>query len=239
MGWRRLGNCAAFSSSASPRVCVRISATTPWAAPVGLHDAKCILAHTDQEDEQCILATSHHSETNGLLYEARGERIEAKAPMELDTSTRMREQAPLLACVLLALVSSCASEPETRGLSNTSRIQQGTSARAAVAGDDQAMDLQMSMGVLDQRAVERAMAPHVGAMVECFDRARDARRYLSGQVVLRFVVEASGSVSNIHVVRNELGNQRVERCLTSAGRRIVFPPPEGNRKTDFEYSMRF
>jgi TonB family protein len=108
-----------------------------------------------------------------------------------------------------------------------------------VAGDDKAMDLQMSMGVLDQRAVERAMAPYVHAMVECFDRVEQVRRYTSGQVVLRFVVEASGSVSDIHVIKNELGNHRVERCLTSAGRRIVFPPPEGNRKTDFEYSLRF
>ena len=150
----------------------------------------------------------------------------------------MREQVPLVACALLALVSSCASKPQTRDLSNT-RAQQGISARAAVAGDDKAMDLQMSIGVLDQRAVERAMAPHVPAMVECFDRVEQARRYLSGQVVLRFVVEVSGSVSDIHVIKNELGNHRVERCLTSAGRRIVFPPPEGNRKTDFEYSMRF
>jgi len=50
-------------------------------------------------------------------------------------------------------------------------------------------------------------------MVDCFDRAGDARRYLSGQVVLRFVVEANGSVSDIHVIKNELGNYAVERCL--------------------------
>ncbi|HJX63029.1 MAG TPA: TonB family protein [Polyangia bacterium] len=151
----------------------------------------------------------------------------------------MREQVPLVACALLALASSCASAPKTRDLSNTSRAQQGTSACAAVAGDDKAMGLQMSIGVLDQRAVERAMAPHVPAMVECFERVEQARRYMSGQVVLRFVVEASGSVSDIHVIKNQLGNHRVERCLTSAGRRIVFPPPEGNQKTDFEYSILF
>jgi len=53
------------------------------------------------------------------------------------------------------------------------------------------------------------------------------------------VVEASGSVSNIHVIKNELGNYPVERCLIDAGMRIAFPRPEGNRKTDFEYSLRF
>ncbi len=97
----------------------------------------------------------------------------------------------------------------------------------------------MSLGVLDERAVDTAMAPHLPAMVECFDRLGDARRYLSGQIVLRFVVEASGSVSDVHVIKNELGNHPVERCLIDVGRHIVFPPPEGNRRTDFEYSMRF
>ena len=154
---------------------------------------------------------------------------------------RMQGQTLLVACVLLALVSSCASEPETRGspLSNTSRARRGTSGRAAVTGDDHAMELQMSLGVLDERAVDTAMAPHLPAMVECFDRLGDARRYLSGQIVLRFVVEASGSVSDVHVIKNELGNHPVERCLIDVGRHIVFPPPEGNRRTDFEYSMRF
>ena len=124
-------------------------------------------------------------------------------------------------------------------LADTSHNRPRTSSRAGVAGDDQGMDMQMSIGVLDERAVDRAMEPHVPAMVDCFERAGDARRYLSGQVVLRFVVEASGSVSDIHVIKNELGNYPVERCLIDVGRRIAFPRPEGNRRTDFEYSLRF
>jgi hypothetical protein len=153
----------------------------------------------------------------------------------------MRGQTLKVVFVLCALVCACASEPETRGsrLSNKSRTRQMTSARAAVASDDQGMDMQMSIGVLDERTVDRAMAPHVPAMVDCFERAGDARRYLSGLVVLRFVVEASGAVSDIHVIKNELGNYPVERCLVGAGMRIVFPRPEGNRRTDFEYSLRF
>ena len=153
----------------------------------------------------------------------------------------MPGHSPKVACVLCVLVFACASEPETRGsrLADRSRARQRTSARAGVAGDDQGMDMQMSIGVLDERVVDRAMAPHIPAMVDCFERAGDARRYLSGQVVLRFMVEASGSVSDIHVIKNELGNYPVERCLVGAGRRIVFPRPEGNRRTDFEYSLRF
>ena len=151
----------------------------------------------------------------------------------------MRGQTLQVACVVCALGLACASEPETREsrLSKAPRGRQGTS--FAVDGDGRAMDMQMSIGYLDERVVDRAMARHVPIMVDCFDRAGDARRYLSGQVVLRFVVEANGSVSDIHVIKNELGNYAVERCLIDAGRRIAFPAPEGNRRTDFEYSMRF
>lgn len=132
---------------------------------------------------------------------------------------------------------SCASQPATREASN--RSPKKHLARGGVDGDDASMDMQMSIGYLDERTVDRAMARHVPLMVDCFDRAGEARRYLSGQIVLRFVVEANGSVSDINVIKNELGNYAVERCLIDAGRRIAFPAPEGNRRTDFEYSMRF
>ena len=133
----------------------------------------------------------------------------------------------------------CASEPETRGVAVANSRAPGKRAPSrAAAGDDKAMDMQMSIGV-STSARWTGHGAHVPAMVDCFERAGDARRYLSGQIVLRFVVEASGSVSNIHVVKNELGNYPVERCLIGAGMRIAFPPPEGNRRTDFEYSLRF
>jgi len=154
----------------------------------------------------------------------------------------MRVQSFALACVLVSLVGAgCASEPETResGLSHTSRTRSKSSARAVVAADDKHMDMQLSLGYLDERSVDRAMAPHIPAMIECFERAGEARRYLSGQIVLRFVVEGTGTVSDVQVIRNGLGNYAVERCLVSTGRRIAFPPPEGYRGTDFEYPMRF
>ena len=147
-----------------------------------------------------------------------------------------------VACVLCALALACASEPETRESrlsNNKAHPRQKGWAHGAAEGDDASMDMQMSIGFLDERTVDRAMAPHVPAMVDCFERAGDARRYLSGRIVLRFVVQASGSVSDIHVIKNDLGNYPVERCLIDVGRRIDLPPPEGHRSTDFEYSLRF
>jgi hypothetical protein len=101
------------------------------------------------------------------------------------------------------------------------------------------MGMEMSMGVLDERAVDRAIKPHERAMANCFSRAGDARKYLSGQVVMRFVVTGKGEVSEVQVIKNGLGCYQVESCLVMEAKQIMFPAPEGRRGTDFEYSMSF
>jgi hypothetical protein len=106
-------------------------------------------------------------------------------------------------------------------------------------GTTKAMGMEMSIGVLDERAVDRAMKPHVRAMSACFSKAGDARKYLSGQIVMRFVVSASGEVSDVQVIKNGLGSYPVENCLVAEGKQIAFPAPEGRKGTDFEYSMTF
>lgn len=141
-------------------------------------------------------------------------------------------------CSLFAL--GCASRPELQESDDLDEAQaRRRSTRSSVVGDDKRMGMQMSIGYLDENSVDAAMAPHVPAMIRCFDRAGEARRYLSGNVVLRIFARSNGSVSDVQVVRNELGNYPVESCLVSIGRRMVFPPPEGGRGTDFEYSLAF
>ena len=153
----------------------------------------------------------------------------------------MRRHVLLLTGLLFAL--SCASEPELRrgpGKDRHARRAKTSGwVTGDVAGDDAAMGMEMSIGVLDERAVDRAMRSHVGAMSACFSRAGDARKYLSGQVVMRFVVLASGRVSDVQVIKNGLGSYPVENCLVAEGKLIAFPAPEGRRGTDFEYSMTF
>ena len=112
-------------------------------------------------------------------------------------------------------------------------------AQGQVQGDDSAMGMEMSLGVLDERAVDRAIKPHERALSACFARAGDARKYLSGQIVMRFVITGSGEVSDVQVIKNGLGNYSVESCLVTVGKQIAFPSPEGRRGTDFEYSMVF
>ena len=155
----------------------------------------------------------------------------------------MRRYFLLLTGLLVTLEMGCASEPEVRKSHgkdrHARRAKTGGWATGEVSGDDNAMGMEMSLGVLDERSVDRAMKPHIRALSGCFARAGDARKYLSGQVVMRFVVTASGRVSDVQVIKNALGSYPVESCLVAEGKQIVFPAPEGRRGTDFEYSMDF
>ena len=144
---------------------------------------------------------------------------------------------------VVALLLGCASGPEVQDRPSKPRRMKKAKpmgwAEGHVEGDDKAMGMEMSLGVLDERAVDRAIRPHERALTACFARAGDARKYLSGQVVMRFVIAGTGEVSDVQMVRNGLGNYSVESCLVAVGKQISFPTPEGRRGTDFEYSMTF
>jgi hypothetical protein len=155
----------------------------------------------------------------------------------------MRWHSLLLTGLFVFSALGCASEPEVRNSPDKDRHARRSRtsgwATGDVSGDDGSMGMEVSYGVLDERAVDRAIKPHVRAMSACFSRAGDARMYLSGQIVMRFVIAADGQVSDVQVIRNALGSFPVESCLVAEGKQIAFPAPEGRRGTDFEYSMTF
>jgi len=156
----------------------------------------------------------------------------------------MRLHFTLLLGLAVTLAGGCATESEVRQADTTPRTQAKKSqhkgwATGEVAGDDRDMGMEMSVGYLDEHSVDRAIRPHERAMAACFTRAGQARQYLSGQIVMRFVVSATGATSDVQVIKNGLGSYPVESCLVLQARQIVFPAPEGRRSTDFEYSMNF
>jgi hypothetical protein len=153
----------------------------------------------------------------------------------------MTKKSIALLGAVATLVLACASEPEVRRTEarHAKRARPSGWATGEVQGDDRSMGMEMSIGVLDERAVDQAIKPHERAMSNCFARAGEARKYLSGQIVMRFMVTGSGQVSDIQLIKNGLGSYPVESCLVAEGKQIVFPPPEGRRGTDFEYSMSF
>lgn len=155
----------------------------------------------------------------------------------------MRRHFSLLMCVAATVALGCASDPEIRP-DDAPRKQAKKSkhkgwATGEVASDDRNMGMEMSVGYLDEHSVDRAIRPHERALASCFARAGEARKYLSGEIVMRFVVSATGQTSDVQVIKNGLGSYPVESCLVLQAKQIVFPAPEGRRSTDFEYSMNF
>jgi hypothetical protein len=104
---------------------------------------------------------------------------------------------------------------------------------------DQAVDVSLERGVLNQGQVDDVLAGHTSRLSACYDEAGDAQFYAHGEVRLRFHVSAEGDVTDVLVIDNELGNYAVERCLIAQGRTIKFPRPGGDRASDFEYSLDF
>jgi hypothetical protein len=141
---------------------------------------------------------------------------------------------------LLFLAASCASGPQPepdQGKLDPSWRPGGT--RLPGSEDNDGMTLERSKGALNQRDVDRVLDRQVQSLTPCYEQAGAAQKYAGGDVKLRFFVTSSGEVSNVLVTESAVGNFEVERCLVTEGRRLKFPPPEGNRATDFEYSLRF
>jgi hypothetical protein len=156
----------------------------------------------------------------------------------------MRRRIFLLVGLSATVALGCASEPEIRTSQEAPSRQHKKSkntgwASGEVTSNDRDMGMEMSVGYLDEHSVDRAIRSHERAMAACFARAGEARTYLSGQIVMRFVVSASGETSDVQVIKNGLGSYPVESCLVLQGKQIVFPAPEGRHGTDFEYSMNF
>ncbi len=104
---------------------------------------------------------------------------------------------------------------------------------------DEAVDVALERGFLNAGHVNDVLAANNTRLGACYDQAGDAQFYAHGEVRLRFHVSAEGAVSDVLVIDNELGNFAVERCLIAESRKIKFPPPGGNKASDFEYSMEF
>ncbi len=152
----------------------------------------------------------------------------------------------------LALAAGCATNP-SNGEGAGRGIEKKTAAPAEVVyrpgqrllpgqtdeNPSDGMVVDQEKGVLSQGDVDHALRGSLPALTGCYERAGAAQKYVSGNVLLRFFVAASGQVADIHVIENGLGNYAVERCLVVEGRRIVFPPPGGRKDAEFDYPLSF
>ncbi|HYD40358.1 MAG TPA: zinc-ribbon domain-containing protein [Anaeromyxobacter sp.] len=88
----------------------------------------------------------------------------------------------------------------------------------------EALDLDTARS-LDPAAVERVVAESQGAFSGCI--SRNAARGRREHATLLLTVEKTGAVSSAWIAEADVSTSGLGRCLSTAGRRLVFPAFEG------------
>lgn len=103
---------------------------------------------------------------------------------------------------------------------------------------DDGVAVASSRGVLEPEQVHAGMAPHSDALSACYIGRVAGRRWLGGNLVLRWAVNAEGQIVQVHVAESDLGAWPVERCLLEVARQMTFEAPRGG-PTDFTVPLGF
>ena len=95
------------------------------------------------------------------------------------------------------------------------------------------------LGALDRLFVDEIIARHANQIRYCYQRELTKIPNMGGDLVVKFVVNKDGSVSQADLKRNTMGNQAVESCVLSRFMRMQFPQPAGGGIAIVSYPLRF
>lgn len=82
-------------------------------------------------------------------------------------------------------------------------------------------------GHVEPAVVEAAIAPHRDALTACYLQRVGKRRWLGGQLTLRWDVAADGAMTQVVLAESDLGAWPIEKCLLDLARTITFGAPIG------------
>jgi len=103
---------------------------------------------------------------------------------------------------------------------------------------DDGVEIEGLRGHLERGEIEAGVSPHHDALSTCFTSRVGKRRFLGGQVELKWLVARDGSVKQVVVTASDLGAWEVEKCLIEVGRRMHFARPKGG-EAEFSLPLDF
>jgi hypothetical protein len=95
------------------------------------------------------------------------------------------------------------------------------------------------IGGLDREIILRVVRAHAGQVRYCYEQALTVSPGLHGKITMRFVVDASGVVSQAAAASDELTNPSVATCLASRVKGWRFPEPRGGGVVVVNYPFVF
>ncbi|MFA6034487.1 MAG: AgmX/PglI C-terminal domain-containing protein [Myxococcota bacterium] len=89
----------------------------------------------------------------------------------------------------------------------------------------------VSGGTLDRSAVASVLQGGAGWIPGCYERERDKKPALRGEILVRFVVAPEGKVSGAFIEQSYMDNETVESCVKEEILKLRFPSPKGGEST--------
>jgi TonB family protein len=83
------------------------------------------------------------------------------------------------------------------------------------------------MGSLDKEIIRRVIKENLSQIRYCYERELAKSPGLYGKVQVKFIIAATGLVSNSQVDESTMKNANVEQCIVQKVRGWRFPKPKG------------
>jgi len=93
-------------------------------------------------------------------------------------------------------------------------------------------------GQISQEAIEAGLAPIKEAMTDCYNSRVGKRKWLGGEVNLKWELKADGSVKSVKITASNVGDWAVEKCLLDLAWNATFEKPSGG-DADFDLPLTF
>jgi TonB family protein len=93
-------------------------------------------------------------------------------------------------------------------------------------------------GPLDPTLVAKEVRTRIGTIKACYERALKRNPSLSGRVLIRWTITAAGTVSDVEIEEDSLGDAEVASCIKRLVGRWRFPAPSGG-SVDVVYPFIF
>jgi TonB family protein len=96
------------------------------------------------------------------------------------------------------------------------------------------------MGSIDRGAIEAAINAHSDEFRYCYEKEINAENpKISGKILPKFVIGASGRVTQAGIESSSVKNVNVERCVIQVIKRIEFPIPKGGGTVEVVFPFTF
>lgn len=84
-------------------------------------------------------------------------------------------------------------------------------------------------GSLPKEVIRRVVQTHINEVKDCYEAQLTTNKDLAGKVMVRFVINPNGKVTESAIEESSLKNTKVETCIADAIRNWEFPQPAGGK----------